>query len=155
MDYKVKKQIKLTKHISLVITQEHRIFLRWYGSDMTSFSNFKDQFTWRRKVRKHKTVQSLSKFIVKRLAMYLLSKQYKSADAEGCYYNRPKILEHDEPVDFYSYCHDKECKKNCHGGVMKWTLHFRDLRFEAHSEYGLYLEVIRKFIIEPCRIPFC
>ena len=89
------------------------------------------------------------------LAMYLLSKQYKSADAEGCYYNRPKILEHDEPVDFYSYCHDKECKKNCHGGVMKWTLHFRDLRLVAHSEYGLYLEVIRKFIIEPYRVPFC
>ena len=155
MDYKVKKQIKITKHISLIITQEHRIFLRWYGSDMLTFRDFREEFSWRKRIRKHLIVQSLSKFIVKRLAMYLLSKQYKSADAEGAYYNRPKILEHDEPVDFYSYCHDKECKKYCHGGAMKWTLHFRDLRLEAHSEYGLYLEVIRKFIIEPYRVPFC
>ena len=90
MDYKVKKQIKLTKHLSLITTQEHRIFLRWYGSDMLTFRDFREEFSWRRRIKKHVIVQSLSKFIVKRLAMYLLRKQYKGADAENCYYNRPK-----------------------------------------------------------------
>ena len=155
MGYKVKHKINLTKHVSLIITQEHRKFFRWYGADIITFKDFKDEFSWRKRMKKHKITQKLTKFVVKRIAFYLLKHQYKAADNEGAYYNRPKIIEHDEPVDFYSYCHDELCKRNCHGGVMKWTLHFRDLRLEAHSEYGLYLEVIRKFILEPYRVPFC
>lgn len=155
MGYKVVNKFKLTKNVNIIITDNHRCYIRWYGADLINFKKFKDTFNYRMRVNKHMIVEKTTKWIVKRIAMYLLRKQYKAADAENCYYNRPKIIENFEPVDFYPACHNKHDKKYCHQGALKWSLHFRDLRLLAHSEYGLYLEVIRRFIIEPCRFPFC
>lgn len=104
---------------------------------------------------KHKFVKKVTEKIIKLIAFYLLRNNYKKADNEQAFYNRPKVVYQPEGIDFYSYCHDKNCKKHCHGGTMFYALYFRDLRLVAHTEYGLYLEVIRKFIIEPYIYPFC
>ena len=40
--YKVKHKINLTKHVSLIITQEHRKLLRRYGADIITLKDFID-----------------------------------------------------------------------------------------------------------------
>lgn len=151
---KVTKKRRISKHLELCTTDTRRHFFRYYSTDILSFKDLHERLKYNRRCRKHTLTRFVVKIIVKRIAYYLMSKQYKAADNEGCYYNRPRVTESTQPLDFYPSCHDS-CKKYCHGGSMFYALRFRDLVVFAHTEYGLYLEVIRKFILEPHRYPFC
>ena len=152
---KVIKKRKITKHIELITTDDRKHNIRLYESDILSFKDLKDLFKYRFRVRRHKFNSTLYKFIIKRLAIHLLKVAAVKESSEDYLYSEYKIVYKPEGIDFYQSCKDKNSKKYCHGGTMFWALYFRDLRLLAHSEHGLYLEVIRKFLLEPYRFPFC
>lgn len=139
----------ITKHIELIKTDDNKRYFRWYGRDLLTFADFKDEFKWRKRNLKHTISRNFIIWLFRNISYWMAKQMIKKFSEE----EKRELLHPSITIEYNGKGYNTGNKYDTR--KYNYKLNFLDIRILGYNEAELYGKFITLVILQPYSFPWC